>query len=204
MRIAFYREKTTCLGPYIRFALWVQGCMKNCNNCIAPSHRLLSGGYEIGEEELAQIIIQQESCEGITISGGEPMLQADALTNLIRLVRKIRKDYGVIVYTGYTIEELQELTLHNESIVSFLNCIDLLIDGEYIDDLNNDSGYMGSSNQRLIPLTQRYQDEIENYYKIVGRKTEIVFEHDQAYLIGIPSRNTKKIWEELKESINNE
>lgn len=204
MRIAFYKEKTTCLGPHIRFALWVQGCLKNCNNCIAPSHRILSGGYEISEEELALRIIQQESCEGITISGGEPMLQAEALTNLIKRVREIRKDYGVIVYTGYTLEEIQELALHNEGIVSFLDCIDLLIDGEYIDELNTDRGYTGSSNQRLIPFTKRYQDEMDNYYKKVGRKVDIVFEHGQVYLIGIPSRNTKKIWEELKEKLKYE
>ena len=204
LRIAFYREKTNCLGPYTRFALWVQGCNRNCKGCVALSHKSVEGGYEISEEVLSEIILKQEECEGITISGGEPMLQAEALTKLILLIRRKRKDYGVIVYTGYSYQKLKELSQNDERIELFLNVIDILIDGEYIEELNDDNGYVGSNNQKIIKLSNRYNDVCQDYYSKNGRKSEFVFEDNKTYLVGIPSKSTLKIWKKIKERIKNE
>ena len=203
LRIAFYREKTSCLGPFSRFALWVQGCEKNCPGCIAQNHKSQDGGFLISEEEIAKLVLKQTDNEGITISGGEPMLQAESLQKLIQLIRQEREDYGVIVYTGYTYQELVTLSKEDIHIEDFLNQIDLLIDGEYVDVLNDECGYVGSSNQTIIALSNRYKKIINEFYEKQGRKTELVFDRDKTLLVGIPSRDTMKIWKKIKENMEN-
>ena len=90
------RKTTEVLGPYKRYAIWVQGCNKRCKGCIAPGAQPLSGGYSVSVEDLAADILSVSDIEGITISGGEPFLQQEALCELIALVRR-KRDIGVIV-----------------------------------------------------------------------------------------------------------
>ena len=101
---------------------------------------------------------------GVTISGGEPFLQAAALKELVREIRKYTED--IIIFTGYLYEELIEKK--DDDIDDILSMTGMLVDGPYIDELNDGTGMRGSSNQRFIILNHlEYYDHPENWKRAV-------------------------------------
>ena len=194
-----YSEKidsTELLGPGERAVLWVHGCCFDCPGCIARSFRY--GAYrEATVEQLAEWILSI-SAPGITISGGEPLLQAAELARLLKMVRE-KREIGVIVYTGFVYESLLDRAAEEEGIRDFLSQIDLLIDGPYLEEQNNNDPFRGSSNQRILPLTERYKDQIESYYQQQrGRQIEVRLQGDKTLMVGIPSRDQAAIWQRIK------
>jgi len=187
--------KTRVLGPYERFALWVQGCQRNCPGCMSPGAQTLKGGKEVRVEDMSQYILSFQNIEGITISGGEPFLQANNLFKLIKSIRE-KKNLGVIVYTGYTMEELYKTYINSQQagIQNFLGCIDILIDGPYNSELNDGRALRGSSNQKVYCLTPRYKYQIGHLYGKSQRKTEIHLLNDNAFLAGIPGKEVLQMW----------
>ena len=175
---------TKALGPGKRFAIWVQGCNKRCNGCIAPDAWDVNGGYEKDVAELAAEVISTPGIEGITISGGEPFLQQKALCDLIKLVQA-QRDLSVIVYTGMLYEDVAETEL--------ASLCDIIIDGEYVDDLNDNKSLRGSSNQRVIAISERYSDVIGSLCSQNGRKVEMIVSGNSLHLIGIPSKTVVNI-----------
>ena len=176
----FTREKAVhVLGPGTRYVLWVQGCAQNCSGCITPQSRDMTKGTPIKINALALEIAMSEA-EGLTISGGEPFLQAEELAEMIKIIRKIRS-VGVIVYSGYLYEEL----LKRVDAQKLLSEIDLLIDGPYIQELDDGKSLRGSSNQKVITLTDLYKKDLEKYGKN-GREREMF--HHGVYInrVGIP------------------
>ena len=166
------------LGPGVRYALWVQGCPRRCPGCVAPEAQALDGGTELETGALAWEILLS-GAEGLTISGGEPFLQAKALAGLIRTVRR-KRDLGVIVYTGYLYEEL----LADPAARALLEQTDLLIDGPYVKELDDGKSLRGSSNQRVIPLTERYRGELSLYGR-PERPTEAFVHGAEVHYVGV-------------------
>jgi len=177
LRLYMVVPQTSALGPGKRFAIWVQGCNKRCNGCIAPDAWNVDGGYEKDVAELAKEIINTPDIEGITISGVEPFLQQAALCDLIKLLQT-PKDLSVIVYTGMLYEDIAETEL--------ASLCDIIIDGEYVEELNDNKSLRGSSNQNVICLTDRYKDLLSDYYGVVGRKMELHVNGDSTHVVGIP------------------
>ena len=185
IRIYNYQDGVTKLGPGIRFILWTQGCAGCCKGCMTPMSQDRDSGRIISVFDLADIIIQSGR-DGLTISGGEPFLQAQALYELVNLIRA-KRDIGIIVYTGYTLDEiLQSRDLY---MCRFLEQIDLLIDGPYIEELNDGMNLRGSSNQRAIALTARYESDVDGYG---SKKAEVEFfmKEDKVLMVGVPDSNT--------------
>ena len=181
---------TEALGPGKRYALWVQGCPFRCKGCLAPDTLPLEGGERVLVSDLAKEIIQASNdLDGITISGGEPFLQAAPLSELIRLVRS-EWNAGVIVYSGFTFQQLSQINSLSQKYQFdlLLNQVDLLIDGQFIENKNDGLSLRGSANQQVIALTERYQDEIGIYGK-QGRKVEMVIKGQAYDLIGVPPIN---------------
>ena len=172
------------LGPYKRFIVWVQGCKRRCKGCIAKDSWALDGGELVEVDTIVQQILRQENIEGITISGGEPFLQQDALCELIRKVRE-HKDIGVIIYTGMKYSEIENTALAHS--------VDLIIDGEYVEELNDNKSLRGSSNQNALCLTERYNDIVSEYYGINGRKIELILADGVTKMIGIPSKEFEQM-----------
>lgn len=189
-------ESTELLGPGDRAVLWVFGCCFDCPGCIAYNFK--HGKFsEASAEELAEWFLETGR-DGITLSGGEPMLQAAALSEMISRIRS-RRDAGVIVYTGFRYEELLERAAEDRGIHDLLEQTDILIDGPYMDELNHNEPYRGSSNQRILPLTDRYRDETEKYYRRTeGRRVEVRISGDKTLMIGVPSRDQAAIWQNIK------
>ncbi len=178
------------LGPGTRYVLWVQGCMQNCLGCIAESAKNMEMGIPIKIDALAYEIVLSKA-DGITISGGEPFLQAEELSDLLSRIRA-KRDMGVIVYTGYQYEDL----LKDDAAKKLISNIDLLIDGPYIKELDDSKGLRGSSNQRTLFLTDRYK-VYENAYGSEGREHETFYHGIYVHEIGIP--NNKSIGEKKYE-----
>lgn len=195
--IAAVQEHCEVLGPGRRFVLWVQGCPFSCPGCIASSMRSLDGGKLVSVSKLAEQILSTEGIEGITISGGEPFLQARELAELLKLIKN-KKALGVIVYSGFTYEKLQEMICDFPEIEEFLSMIDLLIDGPYVEAKNMNYGMKGSANQRTILLTDRYKDCLELYNDPKsGRKSEIYQAEDHTFMAGVPSKKMEQFWKKI-------
>ncbi len=158
LRIFRRESPVNVLGPGIRAVIWVQGCPFGCPFCIVPESWDAQGGQEVTVTELADWAIAQP-VEGLTLSGGEPMAQAEALSELIEQVRG-RRDCGIVCYTGHTYEQL--VAHGSVAQVRLLKRIDLLIDGLYIARHHANLLWRGSTNQRLICLTDRYRDLVES------------------------------------------
>lgn len=169
----------TTLGPGVRYGLWVQGCTRACPGCISPDAQSLTGGYEMSIEALAREILETQGIEGITVSGGEPFLQQEALARLITMIRR-EKDLGVIVYTGFTYPEI--------AVTELAELCDAIIDGPYMKEKNDGRSLRGSSNQRLILLTQRYQKTLR--IGTPGRQVKMYrAQEGSAVMVGVPSRS---------------
>ncbi len=175
------------LGPGIRFVIWTQGCPRRCKGCITPESQPLDTGRNIEIETLTSAIINDKHISGITISGGEPFLQAKQLKLLLEQITKARPELNVIIYTGYLIEELNW-----QDALDVLSKTDLLIDGPYVEALNDGIGLRGSSNQRLHFLTNRlvsWKDDLETG----KRKIEIHIYADKIINYGIPIKKQETL-----------
>ncbi len=186
LNIHSFLASTEALGPYRRFALWTQGCMFDCPGCMSKKTHDLNGGKKFKIKELVQIILASKGIEGLTISGGEPFLQAKELLELVTQVKRYR-ELGVIVYSGYTFKELQ---YKNSDSRELLQNIDILIDGRYEDEWNDNISLRGSSNQKIYLLSDRYKDVYEKYYESYQRKIEIYMQEDGVEIVGVPQKRT--------------
>ena len=113
----------------------------------------------------------QFDIEGVTILGGEPLLQAQGLLPLLEWSRA--EGLSVILFTGYLWEEcLANVVPGSEKLLHY---IDVLIDGAYYQDKPDPiRNWVGSTNQRFIYLTKRYDKSIEtnpNYRNLVEFRT---------------------------------
>ena len=100
-------------------------------------------------DNLIRIIVNDPFAH-VTLSGGDPLLQAEGCAELARRV-KAETDKTIWCYTGYTWERL--LAESNVHVMSLLQNIDVLVDGPFIQSLRNaDLLFRGSSNQRLIDV----------------------------------------------------
>jgi anaerobic ribonucleoside-triphosphate reductase activating protein len=134
-------------------------------------------------QELAPLLLKNPNVTGLTFSGGEPMDQAAGLSALVQLCRQIR-DVNVICFSGYTYEQL--LSHPEDSVVhALLAEIDVLIDGPYIEALNDDLGLRGSSNQRVIHLSDKLKGFDLDH---APRHIELFIKQDSTMMIGVPPR----------------
>ena len=91
-------------GPGIRFVVFTQGCPHRCPGCHNPATHDPAGGYAGDTETLLREFRKNPLLAGVTLSGGEPFLQAAPLAGLAREIHALGK--SVVTYTGYTIEQL--------------------------------------------------------------------------------------------------
>jgi anaerobic ribonucleoside-triphosphate reductase activating protein len=195
IRLYAVLHRTRALGPFFRFAIWLQGCPRHCKGCMSPEARPFDAGYLADIHTLSDQIIAAPDIDGITVSGGEPFMQPESLIQLIDAVRR-KRDIGVILYTGYVLGELRE-TADTTSVHQLLDCIDLLIDGPYIQELDDGLSLRGSSNQIIHPLTNRYAEMISEYYGQPQRNTELHLLKNEVFLAGIPGTDTLKQWKSV-------
>jgi len=170
------------LGPGNRYVIWVQGCPFNCKGCVTPE------GIPIVENNLVEInqiifaICANKKITGITISGGEPFMQASKLVKILAAVKTIRPELDVVVFSGFKLKELEWIEAKE-----FLDLIDVLIDGKYIEKLNDNIGLRGSSNQQVNYLTEKLK-HYKHYFEDRERSIEIHIYNQHQTIIGVPNK----------------
>lgn len=182
------------LGPGHRVALWVSGCKKRCEGCISPELQNPMFGRLIKVNTLlSRLLSINSNIEGITISGGEPMDQKESLGEFPENLRAARPDWNVLVYSGYTMNDIKDM---GESAYRLLSLIDILIDGPFDKNAPSTHPLLGSGNQNihylsnnglaLKPLTDKKPNGIfdlglgpDNFQMLIGvgahdRRTAII------------------------------
>ena len=161
LNLASIRTCTESEGPGKRFALWVQGCGRRCPGCCNPEmqpireNRVVDVADVISAVELAK---ERYGIEGVSFIGGEPVLQAEGLADLAVWCQQ--NGLSVLMFTGYLYQEL--LDMHHSEVDRLLRATDILVDGPYLEsepDAYRD--WVGSSNQRVLFLSDQYSEGIE-------------------------------------------
>ncbi|MEC4816501.1 MAG: 4Fe-4S single cluster domain-containing protein [Scytonema sp. PMC 1069.18] len=188
LNIAEICPATNTLGPGQRFVVWVQGCCFRCRNCVSPNWIPQEEATLVEPFQLAETILSTPKIEGLTVSGGEPMLQASALNELFTYIRK-QRDLSIICFTGFTLEQLKAKS--EPAIDELLTIVDVLIDGQYIPELDDNKGWRGSSNQTVHFLSPRH---LPDAHLFVERKrdVEIHILSGAALMVGVPPHNFSK------------
>lgn len=157
LKIAGIVEESIVDGPGIRFVVFTQGCPHNCQGCHNPQTHDFDGGKYVDVDEIVQKIDGDPLLKGITLSGGEPFMQAKTLSSMIKKINN--KNLNIITYSGFTYEQLLEKANKENCFLELLNQTDILIDGKF--ELNNkkeDLKFRGSSNQRAIDVKKSLEN----------------------------------------------
>lgn len=146
-------------GPGVRVSLFVSGCRHHCKGCFNPE----TWDFEYGElytEETQEKILKLLApgyIKGFTLLGGEPF-EPENQRELVKLLKRIKEEYpgkDVWCYSGYLYDaDLAEGgSVYTEVTEEMLSYIDVLVDGEFVEELKDVSlAFRGSSNQRIIEL----------------------------------------------------
>jgi anaerobic ribonucleoside-triphosphate reductase activating protein len=169
LNLAAWIERSVVNGPGERFVIWVQGCPIHCPGCINPELWPIEPNHQVPVSEMATLILSTPGIEGVTISGGEPTLQIEALLALAKLIQE--RGLTILCYSGYTLDELR--TRGDVLLNEFLEYIDILIDGPFLEAQSMPLPYRGSCNQRIHFLHHAPPDWIEETSEL-ERKIELI------------------------------
>lgn len=160
--IADYKPFISVDGQGFRCSLYVSGCLFACKGCYNKSIQNFNVGKPYTEELENTILddLSREYVQGLTLLGGEPMLNTNVC---LSIATKTRERFGstkdIWCWTGYTWEQLMESiecdTVGSRKQAHLLNLIDVLIDGQYIEEQRDKTGtikFRGSWNQRIIDV----------------------------------------------------
>ena len=150
MRYNKIRKMDISDGPGVRVSIFMQGCTFNCKNCFNKETHDFNGGKEFTDDTIKRVLelCENENVEGLSILGGEPMnpKNIDGTTKLAKSFKeKCPKKY-IWAWSGYLFDK----DLKDKDVVKYL---DVLVDGQYVDELHNPTlKWKGSANQRVIDV----------------------------------------------------
>ena len=192
----------SCLGPGKRAGIWTVGCCHRCAGCVSQNLWDFDESAQVDVASVIEKIAEYKARDadlGITISGGDPFLQED-LPELLQQINELGIE-DVLVYTGFTLEEL--LNKFDAFEERYAKYIGVLIDGRYVEELNDNKPLRGSSNQRVVffkqSLIARYKGSLAGDRKFQFEITE----EGKLNVYGIPPKGfLDKISEEcLKKGV---
>lgn len=155
-------KNTNVEGPENRFCIWVQGCSKHCEGCYATETWSFEPKQVIDIDVIFEMIQSEKNIKGVTFLGGEPFEQAEALSELAQKIQGI--GLSVLTFTGLNYDDLKKS--ENIFIQKLLKNTDLLIDGAFEKEKTDYSRpWVGSSNQRYIFLSGKYDEKMLLSYK---------------------------------------
>jgi anaerobic ribonucleoside-triphosphate reductase activating protein len=188
MRVALSRAHfpVTTLGPGRRLGIWFQGCSIRCPHCISADTWGPGRGVTTVQAVLAAVEPWLAEAEGVTVSGGEPFDQPDALRSLLLGVRA-RSSVDILVYSGHPIESLAP------HLVAMAGLIDALITDPYDVAAPQTKVLRGSDNQRLHRLTPLGEKRFAVFERAALPEDwalDVTIDDDGAvWMTGIPRRN---------------
>ncbi|MGK8206428.1 4Fe-4S single cluster domain-containing protein [Burkholderia cenocepacia] len=186
IRVSRLHFPVTTLGPGKRIGIWFQGCSIRCPGCISMDTWASVGGETTVDAVLAQAGAWLPEADGITISGGEPFDQPDALIALLDGLRRL-STCDILVYSGHPLELLADTLVRADGL------IDVLISDPFDIDAPQTRALRGSDNQRLHCLTARGRarfSEYEHASRGKGKALDVMFDDDgSVWFAGIPDRD---------------
>lgn len=151
LRVLYIYDETIADGDGLRLSIYFSGCSHNCFGCHNPDSHAPEKGVLLDSVLAAEIVNKVNTnplLDGITLSGGDPMFNPEALLEFLKFLKEKTKK-NIWCYTGYTYEQLLKDPLRAEC----LKYIDTLVDGPFIMALRDPSlSFRGSTNQRILPL----------------------------------------------------
>lgn len=156
LKIAGVVTESIVDGPGIRYTIFTQGCPFHCKGCHNPQSQPLKGGIDVKLKVFYDEIKQNPLISGVTFSGGEPFIQAGALSLLAKVLKK--EGYSMWSYSGYTFDKLE----NDDKFRSLLEHLDVVVDGPYVQSKHSmDIDFRGSTNQRIIDVQKSLaQDKV--------------------------------------------
>lgn len=146
-------------GPGVRVSLFVSGCTHRCKNCFNQEAWDFNYGDPFTEKEEQRILeaLKPDYIKGFSLLGGEPFEKSNQIV-LSEFLPKIKEAYPektIWCYTGYDFEKdlLTGRIAGKEITDKMLSCIDILVDGKFVEELKNlKLRFKGSENQRIIDV----------------------------------------------------
>jgi len=169
-------------GPGNRFTLWTQGCSKGCSDCFNPETWSYKNNISLTPLEIFEHI-KELDIDGVTITGGDPLEQEEELLLLLKLLDTLNLSKGVILFSGFSYDEIRENKVREECC----SYIDVLIDGRYEKDKRISNCIKGSSNQNIIYFSSKLKEE----ELLIDQEVEICLEGDIISVTGFPSIDRK-------------
>ena len=159
MNYADIKQYDIANGPGVRISLFVSGCTHHCKGCFNQEAWDFNYGTLFSSGTIKTILeyMKPDYIRGLTLLGGEPFEHTNQF-GLLPLVRAVKERYpnkSIWCYTGYTYETdlLKWETEGDETICRLLELIDVLVDGEFVEEKKNlRLAFRGSENQRLIDM----------------------------------------------------
>lgn len=177
----------TVLGPGTRVGIWLQGCTIRCRGCISRDTWPADPEFEVEVDDLLAWVRQlpASAIDGVTISGGEPFDQPEALAELLHGLgewrRGLERPIDLLAYSG---RAWAELVLEHQAV---LDTLDAVVPEPFVQGASTDAALRGSANQRVVPLTvlgrQRYSDGSLDAQR---RQVQIDVDDETVWFIGIP------------------
>jgi anaerobic ribonucleoside-triphosphate reductase activating protein len=181
----------TALGPGRRIGIWTQGCSIRCPGCVSLDTWKPDRSKAIGIEDLLAWCkrVSAGRPDGVTISGGEPFDQPQALGALLDALAGWRRAcdhaFDILCYSGYRVEKLRK------AHPRLLGRIDALMCDPYVESLATERPWRGSDNQRLVPLTALGHSRYDAYVDAAGdapKRFQVVADGARLWFVGIPHR----------------
>ncbi|MDP3650351.1 MAG: 4Fe-4S single cluster domain-containing protein [Rhodoferax sp.] len=194
MKIAINKAHfpVTVLGPGRRIGLWLQGCSIGCKGCVSQDTWARDPGREMTVARLLSWCRQTTGgvFDGVTISGGEPFDQPQALAVLLDALidwrAAAKADFDILCYSGYPLARLQK------KHAKLLGKLDALIPEPYLDHQPLTHLWRGSANQPLVLLSERGRRRIGDYVDAgadsAGKRMQAMVDGERVWYVGIPAR----------------
>ena len=179
LNLAAWQERSYANGPGARYVLWMQGCDLLCPGCCNPGMRSQEPRHIMIINAVVQAVCTVEGLEGVTYTGGEPMLQTRALALLSGPLRE--QGLSVFCFTGRRYEELAASP--DPWVRRLLSSIDVLVDGPYVREETSNLLWRGSRNQRILYLSERYR-HLDEQARNAPAEVEVIIRDGELVVTG--------------------
>ncbi len=163
MKYAEIKKRDIANGEGVRVSLFVSGCTHKCKGCFNEIAWDFNYGKEFDEDVKKSLMeyLSPDYISGLSLLGGEPMEKVNQIA-LVDFLRQVKKEFpkkNIWCYTGYTLDKdlIPGGCAHCRATDEMLEMIDVIVDGEFVQDLADISlKFRGSSNQRIIENPSAY------------------------------------------------
>ena len=181
MRLARTHDHVTALGPGKRFGIWFQGCNIGCGGCLAHETWEADAGVETSADSLIESIGSSDEYSGVSISGGEPLMQANELRQFLEVLRNSYPDLSVLLFTGHS------ETRVTETYSWLFGLVDALVCGPYEASQAGGEHWRGSTNQTVWFSSRVVAKSLRAWIELDGpQHLQMGTSETGVWIVGIP------------------